>query len=713
MNLKRILGFQAAQVMTMALLAILCCLWLQALPAGAVSLPDGRVYEVVSPAATEGNANVYVPQAGFVYLTTFGEHGVFSGRPFEVALDGKAVIYPGDPSVTGGGTGSSGDGNGDEYLAKRSPGGGWTQADIQPTGGFRAEYEAFSSELTVGILSTNDPLTADSPPEECRVPYSRTNGDGVYHPALTATQAQGGCGEPRFAGVSADSSHVLFTSAAALTSNAAAGDNNLYDSSAGQLYLVNLLPDGTTATNASFGAGQSNVISADGSRTFWTDLSTGNIYVRENGTSTKPSTKPVSMGAATFWTATPDGRYAFYTEGERLVRFGVEGEAREELAGEHADVQGILGTSEDGSYVYFAAGGVLATNENNEREKATLESCERSGEQEEGYGGTPCNLYVSHDNVTKFVTTLSGNDDSSVSPFNFQEGGGDWRAKDGYRTAEVTPDGHSLVFMSNRRLTGYDNEETGLNTEGEKVTTTFDEVFMYEADTSELRCMSCNPSGEAPVPTKFDTYKRYGHPLGSFFPIPEGRSSGNTYQQRVISEDGSRVFFDSAEPLVPQDNNGWLDVYEWERGGSGSCRESGGCIYLLSGGTDPESSYLLGASASGDDVFIVTRAQLLGQDRNDNDDVYDARVGGVQPPPVPACSGTGCQGVPPTPPIFATPSSVTFEGVGNFPPPSQPVVKARKKPKKPKQCGRGSVRKHGKCVKAKAKRSAKGRKRNV
>ncbi len=37
-------------------------------------------------------------------------------------------------------------------------------------------------------------------------------------------------------------------------------------------------------------------------------------------------------------------------------------------------------------------------------------------------------------------------------------------------------------------------------------------------------------------------------------------SQSNVYQTRWISADGSRVFFDSNEALVPQDTNGLLDV---------------------------------------------------------------------------------------------------------------------------------------------------------
>jgi hypothetical protein len=181
----------------------------------------------------------------------------------------------------------------------------------------------------------------------------------------------------------------------------------------------------------------------------------------------------------------------------------------------------------------------------------------------------------------------------------------------------------------------------------------------------------------------------------------------DTYQPRWISEEGSRVFFDSTEPLVSQASNGLQDVYEWERDGAGSCQTAEGCIYLISGGTSTDISAFVDASSSGDDVFFVTRSQLVPQDGNEDDNLYDAHVGGVQPLASPACTGTGCQGVPSAPPLFATPPSVTFSGVGNFPPPAPPAaVKLKSKPK-PAKCKKGSVKKKGKCVKKHSKKAKK------
>ena len=81
-------------------------------------------------------------------------------------------------------------------------------------------------------------------------------------------------------------------------------------------------------------------------------------------------------------------------------------------------------------------------------------------------------------------------------------------------------------------------------------------------------------------------------------------------------------------------------------------------------------SWLLGASASGNDAFVITRAQLASGDQNEAFDLYDARVGGVVPPRPPECTGSGCQGAPASAPVFATPPSVTFNGVGNLPEPA-------------------------------------------
>jgi hypothetical protein len=800
------------------------------------TLPDNRTYELVSNFQFGTDAEAYVPNVGDTGQNT---HGIQTNLPFKVAPNGEAVVYPGSAPPTGG-TGSEGVSNGNEYLATRGGGGGWTQVDLQPPGASGAGYQGFSSDLSVGILFGSqtelgggperypdlyahataggaggeyDPFYTGSPPNRI-VPTNVNTIDnfGVveqYTPVseeLSEGYAGGNSGTsvvPAFSQLLFEANDTLPTlnvqapgggGEDSSTQLPFAAEDNLYDSAAGGSYLVNVLPDGAPQANASFGQfttvgygkphGVSNAISADGSRIFWTalegygglngDAQPQALYVRENATQPDSSTVQVDQaqggpesGGGVFWTASSDGSKVFFSDCRKLTAdstavptpdcaehdFGnrepptgndlYEYEVNPETgkpgkltdltvdgnAGETADVQGVLGASENGEYVYFAAAGVLAANADGQGEKATPQSCTGAGP------GEGCNLYVRHAGTTTFIATLSSADGAEVQPLtrtcsDSSSAGnceGDWAAPAGWRTAQVTPDGHSLVFMSNESLTGYDNESAPYIYEigGTKQETTerLDEVFRYEAESGagpgSLTCVSCNPSGEAPVPTEFYTHEKE-QPIGGFIPT----SHDVTEQPRVISADGSRVFFDSGEPLLPAATNGWLGVYEWERDGAGSCNLSTGCVYLLSAGTDPENSYLLGADSSGDNAFLISRAKLVAADRGDGDVVYDARVDGVQAPAEKTCEGTGCQGVPPTPPIFATPSSATITGVDDLepPPPAKAVVKSltraqklaaalktcRKEKKKQKRvvCEKAAQQKYGPVKKAKKPKKA-------
>jgi hypothetical protein len=681
------------------------------LPQSIVGLPDDRAYEMVTPPDNE-NANVIHPNA---YETSYKNGGEGSNRPSQVAPAGGEITYVTQPA--GGGSGQTHN----QQLAKRAPGGGWSQVNISAHGLYGSGYQGLSTNLSLGILSQNaahsrelsSQLSPEAPDGYANLFIRNLTEPFTYefHPVITSIPPNreadsshsigyGNFAEPIYAGSSADDEQVIFEANAALTVNAPevpveTGNNNLYDDVDGHLTLVNVLPDGAPQGNANFGSPNSHqsfdhVLSEDGSRIFWTDSNTHSLYVRENATSDQARTvemdtaapgAPEAGGDGQFWSASSDGSRVFFTDERRLTEnstasggepdlyeyeFADESSAPGKLtdlsvdshSGEHAGVKGVLGTSEDGSYVYFAAKGVLAENENGGGEKAQPQPCEAEH--------ALCNLYVERDGQSpKFIATLSGNDGEAVEPYrstNFLQdvgdGGhlGDWREGLASHTAQVAADGSALVFMSDRSLTGYPNE--GL-----------DEVYVYEMEGSRLFCASCSPSGAPPA----------AGDVGAAAFLPSADLEDETSIMQWISDDGSRVFFDSFEPLVARDVNGAQDVYEWERDGSGSCREQAGCIYLLSSGTSPDASWLIGSDAAGDEVFFTTRSQLVAADQNENYDLYDARIGGTQPLTEPMCAGTGCQSVPSAPPPFATPSSVTFNGAGNFPPSS--VVTQTSKPK--------------------------------
>jgi hypothetical protein len=666
-------------------------------PAG---LPDGRVFELVS---TSGNVGEPYQPASPLSFEAIGVES--SEHPFQAAEKGEAVTYVAEPPAFGG-TGETGPGEGNQWLATRTPS-GWVTTAITP-GSTRTEtgvaiYQAFSPDLSTSVFAGAESLTPEVP-ARCRMLYTRAP-EGAYHPVFTPSEAGGSCGHPLFVGASQDESHVFFQSQAALAEGAEPATEfppgrgshsemanvsgepcmiscNLYDVTAGHLRVVNTL-EGKPVPDATFGGypGEegltdfSNAISTDGSRIFWTDTQPGpnfeHVYVLENGAST---IQVSGAGAAQYWTATPDGRFCLYTEGGELWQFDTHTNTRERITAEGAGVLGVIGTNqvgEDARYIYFVATGVLAGNENAEGETATA--------------GQP-NLYLIHGGSTTFIATLSRKDNLTGATGVFTLTAGDWRNNLGERTAEISPDGSHLVFQSIRPLTGYDNT---LPVSEKKVT----EVFVYAFGDAQVACVSCDPAGAAPF---------VAPELGTGGEISETRLPASldsfTYMRRWMSEDGNRVFFDSEQPLVPGDLNGTQDVYEWEREGTGSCpaqtpsRLDHGCVSLLSGANNQGYSFLVDADATGDNVFLEHQGPL-GQARVavGRNELYDVRVNGGFPQSSLACSGTGCQGVPPAPPLFATPASVTFAGAGNFPTPSpphspKPLTRAQKLAKALRAC---------------------------
>jgi hypothetical protein len=714
-------------------------------------LPDCRALELVSPAS---NLDVNVPYGNNSGSEDFGTDNVF-----RASAVGSALVYAAEPPDVGNGTGNIGAESGNEWLAVRGAD-GWSASDIdlphvRTSGSANGTnvYQAFSSDLSRGFVRSFDqpPLAADAPPN-CSVLYERLSEGGGYRALFHSTQTPGRCGEPVFAGASEDDSHVAFQTRLALipgSVDAPEGLGDLYDSVNGQVYAVNVFNDGTPDPGATFGSPGpsseqppdfSHVVSADGSRVFWTDLNTGDLYVRLNDAAPQSPVGPggectvagdactvqvdaaeqgcasCTGGGGRFWTASSDGSRVFFTDckrltvnstaastegcsheqggqgsgegiastgndlyeydvgGRRLSDLTVDGNAEDPLG---ADVQGVVAvneTGEPGAYVYFVARGVLATDANAAGKRPAA--------------GQP-NLYLRHAGATIFIATLADEDDHlevrGVPP---NATIGDWYADPGLRAAESTPDGGTLVFRSVQSLTGYDNGRQ----DGPAA-----EVFVYDAVAGRLFCASCNPDGAPPSAGGLRDGLAYQ-------PV----STHSTYMSRWVSADGGSVFFDSVDSLVPQDSNGQADVYEWQRPGLGGCKESGGCISLLSGGTGTDGSFLLDASVSGEDVFFASRSQLVAQASDEAMSVYDARVGGGFPQPSPVgCTGSGCQGTPIAPPGFGVPASVTLTGVGNAPP-LAPVLtpKARRR-----VCPRGSIRKRGVCVKTKRPRKKRSERR--
>ena len=658
-----------------------------------LGLPDCRAYEQVSP---DNGSEVYVAAQKGSALETQGLTEAIN--PMQAATGGNAVTYVGEVLNSGQeGSGNAGRDEGDQIIATRTTA-GWIATDITPLGSnSQTHYEAFSDDLSRATLVTaqDEPPLVPSVETTCSVPYSRSTAASAIYAPLFTTES-GVCRRPFVVGSSSTESQVVFETAAKKTQDAqvaaGGGHENIYVAAGGQLHLVNVLPGAKPKAdpNASVGSfteewpphtlnlpplNASNVVSSDGTRVFWTDLSTGVVYVRENPSaepsaiaagvcieSTAACTVQVSLGAAVYQTATPDGRYAYYTEAGQLWRFDVETAKRQALTPPAAEVQGVIGlnqTGDAGSYLYFVAAAVLTGGEENANEEVAID-------------GQP-NLYLIHDGI-RFIATLADTDNQFQVNAIAGAHLGDWRSDLGFRSASSSADGRQLVFMSVRRLSGYSNVDSTGNP--------VPEIYTYDAESSRTSCVSCDPAGTPPAAQVPESYEgREGNFL-SF------RPTGITHMPTFISASGSRIVFNSDYSLSPADQNARQDVYEWERAGAGSCLSGsplngGGCLYLLSGGLAGHFSALLDASEDGSDVFVVTNASLAPSDHLEKADLYDIRVGGGFPHSGDHfCeSGEACASSSPAPPSFQAPGSSSFQA--GEPPP----------------CRKGFVRRHSKCTK--------------
>jgi hypothetical protein len=600
------------------------------------------------------------------------------------------------------------------YLASRGED-GWSSHGISPSRGTglwevaaaaETQFKAFSPDLCESwIVHEADPPLAAGAVAGFANLYRRNDCGAAAdsYEALTAVEPPNRAPKefrPEVQGVSADGRHVIFRVTDRFDGGPDLGNETplLYESPApGSVpRLVCVLPSGAptasgcsagTATGTNLNDGRthtvSNAISGDGSLIYWTNAPNGpgKIYLRINGQDPTLSVSEAGEAlsgtpgvGAQYWTAAADGSSALYTVGALsggeadLYRYRVVGTSTTKIAGK---VYGMLGASEDAGRIYLVSG-------------EALDGAAAAGKP---------NLYL-FDGSFHFITTLSRSDvssalgqDSATNPSPL------------WHLSRVTPDGLRVTFMSSARLTGYDNTDVA-NGEADA------EIYLYGADDG-LHCISCNPTGARP--TGRDIGWR-GNPFWAAGRI--ATSQTQAYETpRVLLDDGSRLYFESFEALVPADTNGKQDVYQWEAPGQGPaaarCSESspsyseeaGGCIDLISSGESDQDSDFIDASADGRDVFFATVESLLPQDP-ELFDIYDAREGGGFPIPAapkPPCEGEACQS-PAGAPAAPSPASSTFRGPVNLKAKSQ----KRRCPK-----GRRRVHRGGKahCVKKERKRA--------
>ncbi|HET7417918.1 MAG TPA: hypothetical protein VFJ61_09875 [Solirubrobacterales bacterium] len=178
----------------------------------------------------------------------------------------------------------------------------------------------------------------------------------------------------------------------------------------------------------------------------------------------------------------------------------------------------------------------------------------------------------------------------------------------------LSPSGRELVLETPSALTADDLDDQS-------------DIYRYDAVTGSFTRISTGPSGgNGSIPAS----------VGSA--VPRVAALPNV-PFRATSADTSRIFFFTAERLLAADRNDVSDVYEWTAGN----------LSLVSAGTGPRPSFLMGASEDGSTVLFETADALLASDRDGEDlDYYVARIGGGFPEPPPAAEPCPCTASPPS-----------------------------------------------------------------
>jgi hypothetical protein len=722
-------------------MVVVCALGGVSVASAGAALPEGRVYEQVSPGF----------KAGYPVFVTPGTSGA--------ALDGESFFF----SSVGAFSGSGEDFALNPYVARRTAD-GWVTAGLYPPpieGELLAGFEEMSPELSMFEYQGSPVQTASERLETPSGTLWVRGADGsLGRVSPVMTTADGTPNSMSVVGAASDLSRFVLDPNESPNDHILPGDETqggrqLLEAEGSSLRLVAVDDSGKQLTRycgvalGAFVVGGVGAVSQPGaSKVFFSvpiDAYASNgggcdddpsepgnpanpieVFVRVDGARTLRVSEPLAEEcteepcagaavatpmAAVFQGASEDGSRVYFTTAQPLVngdkdhsndlymaRIGTSGlgepavtsltqVSHDPNVGKAAEVEShVVAVSRDGSHVYFVARGVLAAGANGEGEAAV------AGAE---------NLYVYDANAgasgtVSFVADLcSGPGKSGAATDTRCPGSSDedlWNiASAEHQEAQTTTDGDFLVFSTYAQL---------IDRGPEADTDTARDVYRYDALTGGIQRVSLGENGvdgngndsafDASItPAVFHGSVQEQYELGS----------------RAISDDGSRIVFTTSEPLSNDAINGLRDVYVWHEGRVG----------LISSGSATEADAEPVITPSGRDIFFMTSAGLVPGDTDGLRDVYDARIGGGFPA-VPAsseeCSGDGCQGPLSAPAPAPVAGSIAQPAGGNLPPPpspspAAPVAKAKtkaKKSKKPKTSrGRGGAR-----AKRKAKKGARG-----
>ncbi len=472
-------------------------------------LADGREWELVSPANKHG-ARIEDGEGVYDIQAAADGHGIayVANEPLTEHVEGRPWSFQ-------------------QVVSQRGPA-GWSSEEVAVPSALLSETSAalvgkqtteppalFSLDLSSAVISpgaVTPPLSSEA--SEMTL-YLRNNSvcssapHACYTPLVSPANVPPGTtfGSIHktmiFMGATPDLSHVVFDDPAALTPEAhnypltcpgvcLVGLENLYEWHDGKLELVNVFGAGAGRVSspegklAFIGGSEGNetvahAVSASGNRIVWSYKPHDSETIFEVRDMVEEKTVQIGGHHALFQTMSADGSRIFYLEYGDLRMLNFETGQQTDITANHGPgelsaraLKSVVGIGEDGKEVYFVAQGVLAS----------------------GASRGEANLYVARKEGGQWkialIAKLSPEDENDwFAPVNSGSPSVDDPA---LITSRVSPNGRFVVFMSDRSLTGYDNDDANSGQPDE-------EVYLYDSVSGRLSCVSCNPTGARPVGT--------------------------------------------------------------------------------------------------------------------------------------------------------------------------------------------------------------------
>jgi hypothetical protein len=442
----------------------------------------------------------------------------------------------------------------------------------------------------------------------------------------------GGHGHSPLYAASADASRIVFHSHRGWTADDTDEQTDVFTARDGVVERVSQGPLG--GNHPDMGA-QAVGLSGDGSRILFesaenltaddTDFRKTDIFMRENGVTTRVSTGP--NGGNDDWHAelrghSADASVLVLGTGERLTpddtddQFDlfarVSGTTTKLTPGNgpHNVYRWLDGITPDGRTVVF-----------NTPERLTADDTDNRGDAYLVSGGT----------ITRVSTGPSGGNDNGYAVGDDPDG-----SIPRGRVVRVSDDGRRVVFSTDERLTPDDpntwtdgyiwSREGVVRVPGHPVGASADGLTVVTVSWERLTPDDLDDRNDLFVTRGGITRRMTGD---STLGTPCWSTGGYCGGFASISEDGSRVFFDTVERLVAADTDDKLDAYQW----------AGGVTTLLSParpghGADKDATYVDGA-LDGSIVYVESDEPLTADDTNTRLDAYRVQppaAGEMQPP---------------------------------------------------------------------------------